>query len=156
MVNKHNVDYHPSSSELTSRIHPLIFLWTPKGFISPEYFLNFSQACKSHHCCKKFWIHGITINGKYNRGWKIESAHFYSYPQAKLSPRFLSPPLQEEGNHPFSPNKVFLKSIFPSRAGDTMELKIWPKLNMQGYLLRVSINFTIYNLYIFCFCFAVL
>ena len=28
MVNKHIVDYHSSSSKLTSRIHPLIFLWT--------------------------------------------------------------------------------------------------------------------------------
>ena len=42
MVNEHTVDYHPSPSELTSRIHPLIFLWTPKGFMfSPECFLNF-------------------------------------------------------------------------------------------------------------------
>ena len=42
IVNKHTVDYHPSSSEFTSRIHPLIFLWTLKGFIfSPECFLNF-------------------------------------------------------------------------------------------------------------------
>ena len=42
MVNEHTVDYHPSPSELTSRIHPLIYLWTAKGFIfSPEYFLNF-------------------------------------------------------------------------------------------------------------------
>ena len=40
MVNEHTVDYTPPSpSELTSRIHPLIFLWTPKEFIfSPEYF----------------------------------------------------------------------------------------------------------------------
>ena len=41
MVNEHTVDYHPSPSQLISRIHPLIFLWTPKGFISPESFLNF-------------------------------------------------------------------------------------------------------------------
>ena len=41
MVNKHTVDYHPSPSEWTSRIHSLVFLWTPKGLISPEYFLNF-------------------------------------------------------------------------------------------------------------------
>ena len=41
MVNEHTVDYHPSPSELTSRIHPLVFLWTTKGFIfSPQYFLN--------------------------------------------------------------------------------------------------------------------
>ena len=41
MVNKHSVDYHPSPSKLISRIHTLIFLWTPKRFISPESFLNF-------------------------------------------------------------------------------------------------------------------
>ena len=41
MVNKHTVDYHPSPSEFTSRIHLLIFLWTPKGFISPEHCWNF-------------------------------------------------------------------------------------------------------------------
>ena len=41
MVNEYTVDYHPSPSELTLRIHPLIFLWTRKGFISPEFFLNF-------------------------------------------------------------------------------------------------------------------
>ena len=36
MVNKNTVEYHPSLSKLISRIHPLIVLWTPKGFISPE------------------------------------------------------------------------------------------------------------------------
>ena len=41
MVNKHNVDYHVSSSELISRTQPLIFLWTPKWFISPKSFLRF-------------------------------------------------------------------------------------------------------------------
>ena len=38
IVTKHAVDYQPSPSQLTSRIHPFIFLWTPKGFISPESF----------------------------------------------------------------------------------------------------------------------
>ena len=36
IVNKHTVDYHPSPSQLISRIHTLIFLWNPMGFISPE------------------------------------------------------------------------------------------------------------------------
>ena len=40
MVNKHTVDYHPISSQLIPRIHPQIFLWIPKGFISPESFFN--------------------------------------------------------------------------------------------------------------------
>ena len=35
VLKKHAVDNHPSLSELTSRIHPLMFLWTPKGFMSP-------------------------------------------------------------------------------------------------------------------------
>ena len=41
MVNKHTVDYHPSPSQLISRIQTLTFIWTPKGIISPESFLNF-------------------------------------------------------------------------------------------------------------------
>ena len=41
MVNKHTVDYHPSPSQLISRIHTLKDTWTRKGFISPESFLNF-------------------------------------------------------------------------------------------------------------------
>ena len=41
MVNKHTANYHRSPSQLVLRIHALIFLWTPKGFISPESFLNF-------------------------------------------------------------------------------------------------------------------
>ena len=41
MVNKYTVGYHPTPSEFTPRIRPLIFLWAPKGFISQEYFLNF-------------------------------------------------------------------------------------------------------------------
>ena len=41
MVNKRTIDYHPSPSQSISRIHTLIFLWTPTGFISPESFLKF-------------------------------------------------------------------------------------------------------------------
>ena len=43
LANEHTVDYHPIPSELTSRIHPLVLLWTPKGFISPEYFFVISS-----------------------------------------------------------------------------------------------------------------
>ena len=43
---------------------------------------------------------------------KIESVSFYSCPQAKLSTRFLSSPLQAN-HYSFSPNSVFYKSIFP-------------------------------------------
>ena len=40
LVNKHIIDYHPILLELTAKIHPLIFLWIPKGFFSPEYFIS--------------------------------------------------------------------------------------------------------------------
>ena len=40
IVSKHTVDYHPSPSQLISRIDTLKFLWTPKGFTSPESLLN--------------------------------------------------------------------------------------------------------------------
>ena len=41
MINKDTADYHSSLSELISRTHPVILLWTPKRFISPESSLNF-------------------------------------------------------------------------------------------------------------------
>ena len=41
IVNGNTVVYHPLPSELTSRIHPLILLWTPKEFISQEYLMSF-------------------------------------------------------------------------------------------------------------------
>ena len=83
MVNEYIVDYHRSSSELTSRIHPVIFLWTPKWFVSPEYFLNiFSQTCISHHGCgngSNFQIQDVEITGDYilNVSQKIKFVHFY-------------------------------------------------------------------------------
>ena len=60
MVNEHTVNYHSSPLELTSRIHPVTFLWTPKGFISPEYFLNyFSQTVYCTIVGKTSQIHGV-------------------------------------------------------------------------------------------------
>ena len=67
MVNEHTVFHHPSSLELTSMIHPIIFLRTAECFISPS-LKNicwiFSQTCISHHCWKIFQIHGIQVTTK--------------------------------------------------------------------------------------------
>ena len=42
MVNKNSLDYHPSSSGLTSRIHLLIFLLNSlELYLSPEHWFNF-------------------------------------------------------------------------------------------------------------------
>ena len=92
MANEHTIDYRPSLSELTSRLHPLIFLWIPKGFISPEYFLSFSQTCISLT---------MVLN---SLCWVKKFVHFCSCLQATLPAWFLSPPLQAEENYPFLPN----------------------------------------------------
>ena len=52
MVNEHIIDYHPNLSEFTSSIHSL-FLWTPKEFISPEYFLDFFSNLYIPPCLQK-------------------------------------------------------------------------------------------------------
>ena len=110
MMNKRTVDYHPSPSELTWRIHSFIFLWTPKGFISAEYFLNFfsimyilSWLRKSFKCFKSFSKVSLMMLRLLENTivrQKIKTNHFYSCPQAKLSPRFLSSLPQAEGNYP--------------------------------------------------------
>ena len=103
MANKHTADYHPSPSQLTSRIHPLIFLWAPKGFISLEFFFNFfSKPVYSTMVKEKFQIYGVKITGNYICESKIESADFYLCPQAEGNH---SP--QAEGNYPFLPNSIF-------------------------------------------------
>ena len=158
LVNKHIVDSHISPSEFTPRIHPLIFLWSPKGFISPEYFLDFFSNLyippwlqKSFKFMTLRWLENTFLSQK------IESVHFYSYPQAKLSPRSISSLLQTEGNYPFPLRQSVLKTYFsPTKRGRTMGLKIWPKLKLQGYWSQVLINPTICNLKIYrLFCCAI-
>ena len=61
MVEEHTVDNHPSPLELTSRIHPLKFLWTPEGFVSP-FRIHIEFSLKSVYLTilrKKFQIHVI-------------------------------------------------------------------------------------------------
>ena len=48
MVNEHTIDYHPSLSELTPKIHPLLFLWTPKGFMDMFCFTGHILRCTNY------------------------------------------------------------------------------------------------------------
>ena len=91
MANEHTVDYHPSPSEFTSRIHSGLFLWTPKGFISPEYFLNFlSNLYIPPWLQKSFKFMVLRLLENTFVSQKIESV--YSWSQAKLSSKFLPSP----------------------------------------------------------------
>ena len=104
MENKHTVDYHPNPSKLTSRIHPLIFLWIPKGFVSPESFWNFFlNLYITPWLWKSFKFKVLRILANTFVGQKIKSVYFYSCLQAKL---FIITP-QAEQNYPFFPNSIF-------------------------------------------------
>ena len=103
MVNEYTVDYHYSPSGFTSRIYPLIFLWTPKGLMSPEYFLNFFSNLYIPPWLQKSFKFMVL---------RLLENTFVSQIKCLLMPpskslRFLSSLLQAEENYPFLPNKVF-------------------------------------------------
>ena len=118
IVNKHTVDYHPSPSKLTLRTHPLIFLWTPKEFISPEYFLNFFLNLYIRPWLRKsFKYMVLRLLASTFVSEKIEFVHFYSCPEAKLSPRFLSL-LRRQKEITHSSQTVFSEDLFfPQQKG---------------------------------------
>ena len=63
MVNKHTVDYHPSPSELISRITPSYFYGLQRGLSRQNPCWIFSETCIFHHgcgkvsnlCCYDYW-----------------------------------------------------------------------------------------------------
>ena len=127
MVREHTFDYQPSPSGLTSRIHPLIFAWTPWGFISPEYLLTFCwKLYIPPWLWKSFKFMMLSLLGNAFASQTIESFHFHSCSHAKLSPRFLSSP----------PGQVEI-------------MKKRPKLNLRGYWSQILINPIIFAPFIF-------
>ena len=79
-----------NSKQIYCQLPIIIFLWTPKGFISPESFLNFLLNLYIPTWLPKFEICSVKTTANTFVSQKIESVQFYSCPQAKLSPRFLS------------------------------------------------------------------
>ena len=114
MVSKHTIDYHPSPSKSISRIHPLIFLWTPKEFISPVSFLNFFLVY-SIMVAEKFQIYSVQINANAFVSQKLESVHYYSCPQSKTLPQIFIIIPQGDKNCLFLLNSVFWRRFFPRR-----------------------------------------
>ena len=102
--------------KLTSSIHTLIFLWTPKGFISPESFLIlFLNLYIPPRLQKSFKFMVLKLLAHTFVSQKIESVNFYFCLQAKLFPNFPSlSPRQKEITH--SSRTVF--SDFPKQKGD--------------------------------------
>ena len=93
MVYKHFVDYHPIPSQLISRIHYLIFLWNPKGFIFPVPLLIFFQNLYILLWLKKSFkfMVWIKINGKFICGSKKLNLFIFTHapkPNPNSPPEF--------------------------------------------------------------------
>ena len=130
MINKNIVDYHPSPSQLISMIHTLIYLWTRKGFISPESFLKlFLNLHTPTWLRKSFKFIVLRLLANTFVSQKIKSVHFYSCPQEKLTPSFYHY-LLGRWELPILSAQRFLKKFFPKeKVGERiMELKKIPKL----------------------------
>ena len=125
MVNKHTVDYHPSPSQLISRIHTLIFLWTPKGFISPESFLNFFLNLYIPPWLRKSFKF-IVLRLLQIHLWvkKLNLFNFTHAPKQNSPPGFYHyPPGRRELRIP--PEQHFLKIFFPEQKGGRRRLSSW-------------------------------
>ena len=121
IVNKHTVDYHPSLSQLISRIHTLIFLWTPKGFISPRIFLDFfPKPVYSTMVMEKFQIYSVRITANTFMSIKLNLFNF-THASKRNSPHVLSLSSSQTRIAHFS-RVAFLKIFFPEEKG---ERELW-------------------------------
>ena len=149
MVFEHTIDYHPSSSKLTSTKHHPTFLWTPKRLISPEYFSNiFSNLYIPPRLRKSFKLMVLRLLANKFVNLNIESVHFYSWPQAKLSPIKLR----------ILPKQPFLKIYFSpaeSGEGDYGAAKRTKVKSVRVLVTSFNKLHHLCNLYIFGFCFVV-
>ena len=100
----------PSPSQWTSRIHPLIFLWTPKGFTSPETFLNFLLNLYIPPWLRKSFKFMVKITGKYICESKKWICSFLLAPSSKSLPQVLIiTPRQRETT--YSSRTVFFSPV---------------------------------------------
>ena len=112
-----------------------------------------------HHWFRKSFKFSVEITANTFVSQKFVPVHFYSCPQAKLFPRFLSLSLRQTGIAHF-PWTAFSKDIFSwaekGGGGRTMELKKLPKLT---WALVTSLDkfHHLCNFYIFgLFCCAII
>ena len=103
-------------SQLISRILPVIFLWTPKGFISPESLLDFfPKPVYSTMVTEKFQIYSAYCKYIFKSKNQICSVLLIS--QSKTLPNILTIIPQADRNCPFLPNSVSWRYLFLSRKG---------------------------------------
>ena len=120
-----------NSKQTYCQLPIIIFLWTPKSFISPESFLNFLLNLYIPpwlpRSFKFILLRLLQIHLLFK---KLKSVQFYSCPQAKLSPRFLSlSPRQTGIAH--SSRTAFSEDIFSwaERGGEDYVVEKITKIN---------------------------
>ena len=160
MVNKHNVDYHPSPLRLTS--HPLIILWTREGFTDPSKYWRKNENVELKYKMLSFFSKPyLTIIGKILKfilfrllenvfvSQKIESTHFYSWPPP--------PPTQQSSPSYYnSPRQSFLKIVRGEGEGNYERCEEVTKIKLlRALVASFDKSHHLFTLYIFGYCFAV-
>ena len=117
-----------NSKQTYCRLLIITFLWTPRGF-SLRVFLEFSpKFVYSTMVAEKLQVYSAKITANTFANQKIESVHFYSCPQAKLSPRFLSLSSRQTGIA-HSSWTAFFEDIFPEEKEGG---RLWSWKNYQN------------------------
>ena len=114
---------------------------TIKGFISPEYFLNFFSNLYIPPWLQKTFQFLVL---------RLSEDTFLLMPLSKILPK-------AEGNYPFPPNRVFWKSVFhPAERGKDYAAEKMTKVKLARVLVTSFDKFHhLCYFYIFGFCFAV-
>ena len=142
MANKHTVNYHPSPSQLTSKIHSHISIDSLEQFISLESLLNIFL--------------NLYILPSLQKSFKFMVVRFWKIHLWVCSLNLFKPPKQKEIIH--SSKKAFSEDLFfPQKKGEgrIMGSIKWPKLNLGGYCSRFDKGIPPFlHLYIFGLCFV--
>ena len=130
-INKHTFNYNQNPSQLTSRIHALIFPWIHKGFISPESLIFFQNLHIPLWLRKSFKFIALGLLANTFASQKIESVHFYSCPQAKLSQVFIINHRLKEITHSF--RTAFSEDLPKQKGGGWGGLGWWGFCSWKNY-----------------------
>ena len=83
MVSKLTADYHPSPSQLTSRIHPHISMDSQEIYLSRNFLQFFSKPVFSSPWSRKSQIYSVKVTGNYISEPKNWICSFLLIPQAE-------------------------------------------------------------------------
>ena len=157
MVSKYTVDYHPSRSQLISTIRFHISMDSWGAYLSKIFLKFFFKPVYSIMVAETFQMYSVKIIANTFLSQKIESVHFYSCFQTKLSPKFLSLSFRQTRIAHFSQTNFF-EDIFSwgERGGEVDGIEKITKIN------KIKVSLTsfdklhhLFNLYIFGLCFVV-